>query len=56
MFETLIPRSLIRMYGGMLFGMRDSMAAGSLALTQQLPLARSNISGHLSAQVARALQ
>jgi hypothetical protein len=29
MFETMIPASLIGMYGGMFFGMRDSMAAGS---------------------------
>ena len=32
MFETMVPRTLIGMYGGMLFGMRDSMAAGSLTL------------------------
>src|SRR5262249_14360876 len=32
MFETMIPGSMIGMYGGMLFGMRDSMAAGSLTL------------------------
>jgi hypothetical protein len=29
MFEAMIPGSLIGMYGGMFFGMRDSMAAGS---------------------------
>jgi hypothetical protein len=29
MFETMMPASLIGMYGGMLFAMRDSMAAGS---------------------------
>ncbi len=29
MFETMMPASLIGMYGGMFFGMRDSMAAGS---------------------------
>ena len=29
MFETMIPASVIGMYGGMFFGMRDSMAAGS---------------------------
>jgi hypothetical protein len=29
----MISGSLIGMYGGMLFGMRDSMAAGSAALT-----------------------
>ena len=29
MFETMIPASVIGMYGGMSFGMRDSMAAGS---------------------------
>jgi hypothetical protein len=28
-FETLMPASLIGTYGGMLFAMRDSMAAGS---------------------------
>jgi hypothetical protein len=27
--QTIVPASLIGMYGGMLFGMRDSMAAGS---------------------------
>lgn len=27
--ETMVPGSLIGMYGGMLFAMRDSMAAGS---------------------------
>jgi hypothetical protein len=32
MFETMIPASVIGMYGGMLFGMRDSMAAGSPTL------------------------
>jgi hypothetical protein len=32
MFETMMPASLIGMYGGMLFGMRDSMAAGSRTL------------------------
>jgi hypothetical protein len=32
MFETMVPGSLIGMYGGMLFGMRDSMSAGSLTL------------------------
>ena len=32
MFEVMMPASLIGMYGGMLFGMRDSMAAGSLTL------------------------
>lgn len=29
MFETMMPASVIGMYGGMFFGMRDSMAAGS---------------------------
>lgn len=29
MFHAMVPASLIGMYGGMLFGMRDSMAAGS---------------------------
>src|SRR5262245_54702450 len=33
MFETMIPASVIGMYGGMLFGMRDSMTAGSPTLT-----------------------
>ena len=33
MFETMLPASVIGMYGGMLFGMRDSMAAGSPTLT-----------------------
>jgi hypothetical protein len=33
MFETMLPASVIGMYGGMLFGMRDSMAAGSHTLT-----------------------
>src|SRR5262245_29968995 len=32
MFETMLPASVIGMYGGMLFGMRDSMAAGSRTL------------------------
>ena len=32
MFETMMPASLIGMYGGMLFAMRDSMAAGSTTL------------------------
>jgi hypothetical protein len=32
MFETMIPAYVIGMYGGMLFAMRDSMAAGSLNL------------------------
>lgn len=32
MFETMLPASVIGMYGGMLFGMRDSMAAGSHTL------------------------
>lgn len=30
MFQIMIPASLIGMYGGMLFGMRDAMAVGSL--------------------------
>ena len=29
MFETMMPAAVIGMYGGMFFGMRDSMAAGS---------------------------
>jgi hypothetical protein len=29
MFETMMPASVIGMYGGMFFGMRDSMSAGS---------------------------
>lgn len=29
MFETMMPASVIGMYGGMFFGTRDSMAAGS---------------------------
>ena len=33
MFETMVPAALIGMYGGMFFGMRDSMAAGSRTLT-----------------------
>ncbi|MBI3799866.1 MAG: hypothetical protein HY268_23195 [Deltaproteobacteria bacterium] len=33
MFETMIPASVIGMYGGMFFGMRDAMAAGSPTLT-----------------------
>jgi hypothetical protein len=32
MFETMMPGSVIGMYGGMLFGMRDAMAAGSRTL------------------------
>lgn len=32
MFETMIPAAVIGMYGGMMFGMRDSMAAGSQTL------------------------
>ena len=32
MFETMIPAAVIGMYGGMMFGMRDSMAAGSHTL------------------------
>jgi len=31
--ETMIPGSLTGMYGGMLFAMRDSMAAGSRTMT-----------------------
>ena len=31
-FETMMPGSLIGMYGGMLFAMRDSMMAGSATL------------------------
>ena len=34
MFQVMIPASLIGMYGGMLFGMRDAMAAGSHMLGQ----------------------
>lgn len=33
MFETMMPASVIGMYGGMFFGMRDSMAAGSTTHT-----------------------
>ena len=29
MFQTMMPASVIGMYGGMFFGMRDSMDAGS---------------------------
>jgi hypothetical protein len=36
MFDTMMPGSLIGMYGGMLFAMRDSMAAGSRTLTAAL--------------------
>jgi hypothetical protein len=32
----MIPASLIGMYGGMFFAMRDSMAAGSRTLTAAL--------------------
>jgi hypothetical protein len=32
MFQTMLPASLIGMYGGMLFAMRDSMGAGSRTL------------------------
>jgi hypothetical protein len=32
MFATMTPGSIIGMYGGMLFGMRDSMGAGSRTL------------------------
>src|SRR5215813_400130 len=32
MFQTMLPGSLIGMYGGMLFAMRDSMGAGSRTL------------------------
>lgn len=32
MFQTMMPASLIGMYGGMLFAMRDSMGAGSRTL------------------------
>ncbi len=32
MFNVMIPASIIGMYGGMFFGMRDSMAAGSRTL------------------------
>lgn len=32
MFQTMIPASVIGMYGGMFVGMRDSMAAGSPTL------------------------
>ena len=34
--ETMVPGSLTGMYGGMLFAMRDSMAAGSRTLTAAL--------------------
>jgi hypothetical protein len=33
MFQTMMPASLIGMYGGMAFGMRDSMGAGSTEWT-----------------------
>ena len=33
MFQTMFPAAIIGMYGGMFFGMRDSMAAGSSTLT-----------------------
>jgi len=36
MFEVMIPTSLIGMYGGMFFAMRDSMAAGSRTLVAAL--------------------
>lgn len=32
LMETMVPGSLIGMYGGMLFGMRDSIGAGSKTL------------------------
>lgn len=32
MFNSMVPASVIGMYGGMFFGMRDSMAAGSRTL------------------------
>jgi hypothetical protein len=32
MFQTMMPASVIGMYGGMFFGMRDSMMAGSPTL------------------------
>ncbi len=32
MFQTMFPAAIIGMYGGMFFGMRDSMAAGSRTL------------------------
>src|SRR5260370_41758724 len=38
MFETMMPASLIGRYGGMLFGMRDSMAGGSLTLASAAPV------------------
>lgn len=34
--ETMVPGSLTGMYGGMLFAMRDSMAAGSRTMTAAL--------------------
>lgn len=34
MFQIMVPASLIGMYGGMLFGMRDAMAAGSRMIEQ----------------------
>jgi hypothetical protein len=34
--ETIVPGSLTGMYGGMLFAMRDSMAAGSRTMTAAL--------------------
>ena len=33
MFHTMMPGAVIGMYGGMLFAMRDSMGAGSAALS-----------------------
>lgn len=36
MGETMIPAMVIGMYGGMFFGMRDSMAAGSQTLPAAL--------------------
>ena len=39
MFQTMMPGSLIGMYGGMMFGMRDSMAAGSAALLSVIGVA-----------------
>ncbi len=36
MFEAMVPAAVIGMYGGMFFGMRDAMGAGSTTVTSNL--------------------
>ncbi len=38
MFEAMVPAALIGMYGGMFFGMRDAMGAGSPSIGANLTI------------------